>query len=159
MKIRKINLADLDVITNLYIDFLNYQLRFGKFVYKHKPKINKKELKQTLKKRIIYSKDKLFLVAEEKNGLVGFVQAEIISNKKGKTNKKVVEIVDIYSKFKRKGIGKKLLLEIEKWANSKKTDFILWEFISGNKSAEDFCIKNKFKYFKIKMLKKLKNEN
>ena len=58
--------------------------------------------------------------------------------------------------LKRKGIGKKLLEKFEIWAKEKRAKFILWEFIAGNKIAEDFCLKNKFKHFKIKMLKKVK---
>lgn len=156
MKIRKINLNDLDSITELYVEFLDNNMQFGKFIYKNKPKINKKELKKALKKRISNPKRNIFLVVEDGGKLEGFVQAEIISSKESKTNKKIVEIVDIYSKSKRKRIGGKLLKEIENWANSNKAEFILWEFISGNKSAENFCIKHKFKHFKIKMLKKLK---
>jgi len=156
MKTRKAKLSDLDSITNLYVKFLNHNIQFGKFIYKNKPKINKKELKHSLKKRIINSKKNIFLVAEENGKLDGFVQAEIMSNRESRTAKKVVEIVDIYSELKKKGTGKKLLKEIEKWARLNNAKFILWEFIYGNKSAENFCVKNKFKYFKVKMLKKLR---
>jgi len=78
-----------------------------------------------------------------------------MSHRESRTDKKVIEIVDIYSSIKRKGIGKLLLKEIEKWAKLEKANYILWEFMTDNKGAENFCRKNRFKDFKTKMLKKV----
>jgi len=157
MKIRKAKKEDLDEIVEFYVKFLNYMNKFTKFAKDKKDnKINKKELKKVLNNRLKKSSRKIFLVAEENKKLQGFIGAEIMSSRESKTNKKVVEIVDIYSKNKRKGIGTKLYREIEKWAKSNGAEFIQWEFLHGNKIAEDFCIKNKFKRFRVKMLKRLK---
>jgi len=156
MKIRKIKIDDINYITKLYLELLNHNLRFVKYLENKKNKINKNELKESLKKRINQTKNKVFLVAEKGDKIYGFVQAEIMSNKKSRTKNKVVEIIDIYVHSKKKGTGKMLLSEIEKWARTKKANYILWEFMSGNNIAENFCIKNKFKHFKTKMLKKIK---
>ena len=156
MIIRKAKKEDIDSIVKLYTEFLSYTGQFARFVSKKKITINQKELRRAIKKRVNPSKENVFLVAEENKKLLGFVQAEIMSPKESRTKKRVVEVIDIYTKSKREGIGRRLLNEIENWANSKKAKFILWEFIYGNKIAERFCIKNKFKPFKVKMLKKLK---
>lgn len=156
MKIRKARKGDIDRVLELYLDFLNYTNKFGRWIYKKRPKVDEKELKIAIRKRIKPLTKRIFLVAEDNSKLVGFISAEIISPRESKTNKKVIEVVDIYSKNKRKGIGKKLFKEVEEWAKSNKANFIQWEFIQGNKLAEKFCINNKFRHFKIKMLKKLK---
>ena len=155
MIIRKPKLQDLNNLTNLYVKFLEHTNQFGTWIYKKRPKINEKELKSGLKKRIFIQKNSIFLIAEEKE-IIGFVQARILSSRESNTKKKVIEIVDIFSKNKGKGIGKSLLKEVESWAKKKKADFILWEMICGNKIAEDFCVKNDFRHFKLKMLKKIK---
>ncbi len=155
MKIRKAIKKDIKKIIPLYVELLEHNIRFSKYLPNEIPKINKKELETGLKNRIKNTKNKPFLIAEKNNKICGFIQAEIIPNKQSKTNKKVIEIIDIYSKYKRKGIGKKLLLEIEKWGKEVKANFILWEFVSGNSLAEKFCIKNNFRPFKTKMLKKI----
>lgn len=156
MKIRKAMKEDLDEIVELYVKFFNYMSKFAKFVKDKKDSVNKNRLKNFLAKRIKLSDKKIFLVAEENNKILGFIESEIINSRESRTDKRVVEVVDIYVDKKRKGVGNKLLKEIEKWAKSKNTKFILWEYLSGNKVAENFCIKNRFKHFKIKMLKKLK---
>jgi len=155
MKIRKTKKEDLKEIVSLYIAYLRYQRKFAKWLGNSKNKINNNEIKKGIETSI-NKKSHIFLVAEDYNKIQGFVHAEIMSHKESKTDKKVIEVVDIYSPIKQKGIGKMLLKEIEKWAKLKKADYILWEFITGNKSAENFCRKNKFKDFKTKMLKKLK---
>jgi len=155
MNIRKATISDLEFLIRLYSELINYNLQFAKFVYKQKPKINKSELKKSIK-QMMNSKNKVLLIAEGNKKLLGFAQAEIMSNKESRTKNKVVEIIDMYVHSKKKGTGKILLNEIEKWARTKKANYILWEFISGNNIAENFCTKNKFKHFKTKMLKKLK---
>jgi len=154
MIIRKAKKEDLKQIVPLYIDYLKSQRRFAKWLGNSKSKINANEIKRGIKTSI-NKKNHLFLVAEENSKILGFVHAEIMSHRES-TDKKVIEIVDIYSQIKQKGIGKKLLRKIEKWANANKSDYILWEFITENKIAENFCRKNKFRDFKTKMLKKLK---
>lgn len=157
MIIRKAEEKDLAQIVNLYDKFLKYMCKFGKFVKDKNFHIDSKiEIKNALTRRIKSSAKKIFLVAEEKDKILGFIEAEIMSQRDSKTKRKVIEIVDIYVKNKRKGVGNKLFKEIEKWSKLEEANFIQWEFLHGNKSAENFCIKNKFKYFRVKMLKRLK---
>ena len=156
MKIRKARKEDLNQIVKLNIAYLKYQRKFAKWLGNSKLKIDKNEIRNEIKESFS-KKDHLFLVAEENNIINGFVHAELMPYKESKTkNKAVVEIIDIYSHVKRKGTGKLLLKEIEKWTKKNKADYILWEFITGNKIAESFCKKNKFKDFKTKMLEKIK---
>lgn len=157
MKIRKIEKSDLEQLTELYDKFLKYLGKFGRFVKdKNSKRDDKIKIKNALRKRIPPKKDNLFLVAEENKTLLGFIEARIMPKKESKTQKTVVEMIDIYVAKKRKGVGKKLFNEVEKWAKLRNANFISWEFLHGNKKAEKFCIKNKFKHFRVEMLKKLK---
>jgi L-amino acid N-acyltransferase YncA len=155
MIIRKATKEDIEELFTLYIKFLEYTNRFGRWVYKKRPKIETKEVKTYLGKRI-FQKNSIFLVAEEKKKVIGFVQARIVPKKESNTNKKLIEIVDIYSKNKGKGMGKNLLKEVISWAKKEKADFLVWEMIYGNKLAEDFCVRNGFRHFKLKMMKRVR---
>ena len=154
MIIRKATKEDLKQIVPLYIDYLKSQRKFAKWLGNSKSKIYANEIKLGIKTSI-NKKNHIFLVAEENDKIQSFVHAEIMSHRESKTDKKVIEIVDIYSNIKRKGRGKLLLREIEKWAKNNKANYILWEFITENKIAKNFCNKNGFKDFKTKMLKQL----
>lgn len=157
MKIRKAKRQDINEIVELYIKFFKYMRKFAKFVKNKKENsVNKEELKKFLAKRIKPSNKELFLVAEENKKLLGFIASEIMSSRESRTDKKVLEVVDVYVDNKRKGVGKKLFIEVEKWARLNNIRFIQWEYLYGNKTADSFCVKNKFKHFKVKMLKKLK---
>jgi L-amino acid N-acyltransferase YncA len=154
MKIRKARKEDLSQIVSLYVAYLKYQIKFAKWLGNSNIKIDKNEIKLWIKASL-NKKEHIFLVAEENNIIKGFVNAEIMSYKESRTKKKVVvEIIDIYSHAKRKGTGRLFFKEIEKWAKKNKAYYIFWEFITGNKIAENFCRKNKFRDFKTKMLKK-----
>lgn len=157
MKIRKVENKDLKQLVELYNKFLIYLGKFGRFVKdKNSKRDSKIEIEKALEKRIKNKNKNIFLVAEEEK-LLGFVEARIMPSKESKTNKIVVEMVDIYVIPRtKKGIGKKLFREVAKWARLKNANFISWEFLYGNKKAEKFCIKNKFKHFRVEMLKKLK---
>ncbi len=154
MIIRKAKKEDVEQIILLYIPYLKYQGKFAKWTGNSKSKIDINEIRRGIEISL-NKNNNIFLVAEEKSKISGFVHAEIMAHSESRTDKKVVEIVDIYSHIKGKGIGKMLLKEIEKWAKNNKSDYILWEFITENKTAGEFCRKNKFKDFKTKMLKKL----
>ncbi len=153
MEIRKAKKENVEELLNLYLELIKHNLKFAKFVGNKNSQINKKELKNSIKK-LISKKKSLLLIASDKY-LLGFIYGKIMSSKESRTDKKVAEVVDIYIHSKRKGIGKKLLKEFEKWARKEGAKFILWEFIAGNQIATDFCLKNKFKHFKVKMLKKI----
>ncbi|MDP3027877.1 MAG: GNAT family N-acetyltransferase [Nanoarchaeota archaeon] len=154
MKIRNARKEDLAQIIALYVPYLRHQRKFSKWLGNSKKKIDIGELTLGIE-RLISKKGFLFLVAERKNKIQGFVYVEILSAKESRTDKKVAEIVDIYSHIKRKGIGKLLFKEVEKWAKTNNIYYILWEFMTENKNAEKFCIKNGFRDFKTKMLKKV----
>ena len=156
VKIRKVKKDDLDSLARLYSELLKYINQFAKPFSRKNSFFDKEEIKKAIKNRTISSEKNLFLVAEENKNLLGFVQAEIMSSRESKTDKRIVEVVDIYTKTHKRGTGKKLLKEIEIWARKRKAKFILWEFVYGNNLAENFCVKNKFKHFKTKMLKELK---
>src|SRR3989344_8624076 len=156
IKIRKAERNDLDSLIILYLELLKYVNQFAKHFSRKNSFFDKEEIKKAIKNRVVPSEKNIFLVAEENKNLLGFVQAEIMSSRESKTDKRVVEVVDIYTKTHKRGTGKKLLEEIERWARKRKAKFILWEFLYGNNLAENFCVRNKFKHFKTKMLKELK---
>src|SRR3972149_9943326 len=125
IKIRRAKKEDLGNLMRLYIGFLKYNNQFARFVGPNQFLIHKKELRNSIRKDIKQSKKKILLIAEENQKLIGFVQADVMSHRESRTDKEVVEVLDIYSRSKRKGTGKKLLKEVEKWADSKEAKFIL----------------------------------
>lgn len=154
IKIRNAEKEDLSQIIALYVPYLKYQRIFSKGLGNSKKDIDINELSLGIKK-LISKKEFLFLIAEKDNKILGFVSAEILPSNESRTDKKLVEIVDIYSHIKRRGIGRLLLKEVEKWAKINNADYIIWEFMTENKNAGKFCVKNGFKDFKTKMLKKV----
>jgi GNAT superfamily N-acetyltransferase len=152
--IRKTTKKDIENLQRLYGDFFKQMNKFAKFVRidETKNSISKSSLQI-----LTIQRDALFLVAEKEDSIIGFVFAKISNNKKSRAkNNKVVEVLEIYARKKRRGIGAMLFEEIEKWAKKEKADWIKWEFLADNRCAERFCIKKGFRLFQLNMLKKVK---
>ncbi len=152
--IRKTTKKDIENLQRLYGDFFKQMNKFAKFVRidETKNSISKSSLQI-----LTIQRDALFLVAEKEDSIIGFVFAKISNNKKSRAkNNKVVEVLEIYARKKRRGIGAMLFEEIEKWAKKEKADWIKWEFLADNRCAERFCIKKSFRLFQLNMLKKVK---
>lgn len=152
MKIRKAALKDLDAIASLYLELVKFSKKVSKYI-DSTGIINKKTIKRTIKSYLRSPKYSIVLVAERDKKIIGFVQATIPTYRINK--EKVAEVIGIYVSEKRKGIGKMLLQKVTEWAKERNAKFILWEPFSKNKIATNFLIKNKFKEFKVKMLKEL----
>jgi|TARA_Y100000310_G_scaffold205616_1_gene205987 N-acetylglutamate synthase-like GNAT family acetyltransferase len=119
MKIRKAQIRDLNEIDEIYQEG---QIDEEKNIPSGKnEKEILKELDETKKirlngfKKAINSSKEKFLVCEEKDELIGFGDA-VLSNKKRGAE---VSLIYVKRKYRRQGVGKKLLRELLKWLKEK----------------------------------------
>lgn len=155
MKIRKATLKDLNAIASLYLELIKFSKKVSEYLDSTGTAISKEVIKKAIKGYITHPEDSIVLVAEKNRRIVAFIQATIKPAYRI-NKKKVVEVIDAYVSEKRKGIGSILLKEVMGWAKKRNVEFVLWEILSKNKIGMKFLIKNKFKEFRIKMLKGLK---
>jgi L-amino acid N-acyltransferase YncA len=155
MKIRKAKKEDIRRIDEIYVDG---SIRERKLQF---PKVSIKEMRQDLNKykksrpkgflKEMKSKNHYWIVAEEKEEIVGFGQAWIKTKEIG-----MLEKIYIDRRFARQGIGIKLLKELEKWLISKKVKFIESSIYYKNKPSIRLHEKAGYKPISIKMRKKVK---
>jgi len=155
MNIRKATKKDIKFIDEIYSDgsIIECKLQF--------PEISISKLKGDLKKykssrskrylKEMNSRKYYYIVAEEKDKIVGFGQAEIKSKDVG-----VLELIYVDKKFTKKGIGLKLLKELEKWLKLKKVKFIESGFYYNNSPSSALHKKAGYKPIRIKMRKKVR---
>ena len=108
--------------------------------------VSKRYLKEMNSRKYYY------IVAEEKDKIVGFGQAEIKSKDFG-----VLELIYVDKKFTKKGIGLKLLKELEKWLKLKKVKFIESGFYYNNFPSAALHKKAGYRPIRIKMRKKVRS--
>ncbi len=155
MKIRKAKKEDIGRIDEIYVDG---SISEGKLQF---PKISIKEMQQDLNKykksrpkgflEEMKSKNHYWIVAEENGEIVGFGQAWIKTKEIG-----MLEKVYIDRRWTRKGIGLKLLKELEKWLISKKVKFIEAGIYYKNQPSIKLNEKAGYKPISIKMRKKVR---
>ena len=155
MKIRKAKKEDIRRIDEIYVDG---SIREGKLQF---PEVSLKEMQQDLDKykksrpqgflEEMKSKNHYWIVAEENGEIVGFGQAWIKTKEIG-----MLEKVYIDRRWARKGIGLKLLKELEKWLISKKVKFIEAGIYYENKPSIKLNEKAGYKPISIKMRKKIR---
>jgi ribosomal protein S18 acetylase RimI-like enzyme len=119
MKIRKAQIKDLNKIEEIYqegqLDEENNKssLKSKKEILKELEKSRKNRL-NGFRKSIDSSKEKL-LVCEEKDELIGFGDA-VLSNKKRGAE---IALIYVKRKYRRQGVGRRLLRELLKWLKEK----------------------------------------
>lgn len=155
MKIRKAKREDIGRIDEIYVDG---SIREGKLQF---PEVSIKEMQQDLDKykksrpkgflEEMKSKNHYWIVAKENGEIVGFGQAWIKTKEIG-----MLEKVYIDRRWARKGIGLKLLKELEKWLISKKVKFIEAGIYYENKPSIKLNEKAGYKPISIKMRKKVR---
>ena len=155
MKIRKAKREDIGRIDEIYVDG---SIREGKLQF---PEVSIKEMQQDLDKykksrpkgflEEMKSKNHYWIVAEENREIVGFGQAWIKTKEIG-----MLEKIYIDRRWARKGIGLKLLKELEKWLISKKVKFIEAGIYYKNKPSIKLNEKAGYKPISIKMRKKVR---
>lgn len=156
MKIRRAKKEDIEIIDEIYIEgsILEGKLQFPEVSIKKM----RKELFEYKKSRIkgfleeMKSKKHYWIIVEEKGEILGFGQAWIKTKEIG-----MLEKVYIDKKWARKGIGLKILKELEKWLISKKIKFIEAGIYYKNIPSMKLNEKAGYKPISIKMRKKVRN--
>lgn len=105
------------------------------------------------------TKDGQIFVAEVNDKVVGFISLEI-ENKNdelivGKVNSVYISDLVVLSKYRRRGIGKKLLQKADEYAKKKNISFIKLIVFSDNKEAKRFYKKAGFRNYESTLLKKI----
>lgn len=113
MIVKKAKLKDVDEITNLNYLLMRYHVKFDKYhkVNKHYRKIYNKYVK-----RLIRSKNALFLVADVNGKLVGTIYGEIKKRPPIMEVLKYGHLGDVFvlKEYRNQGIGKTLTKEVMK---------------------------------------------
>lgn len=157
MIIRKAKIKDIKEIAELATDLMHYHSNFDSYFasVKNILKIYNKDFKKWLK-----SNQKLLLVAEEKNNILGFATGEI---KKGPAMFKIkrtgtLEYMFVKEGFRKQGIGKIFFEELLKWFKKKKIEYVIISVHSKNNIGKDFWKKNGFEEFISKQRIFIKNK-
>lgn len=133
MKIIKVNSkADADACDKLLTKLINFESNLDK-------EINGNYVVSNFYERALNKDDTLILLAKENNEPVAFVIAYKKFAKGTTYNHYVVSIDGLFveEKYRRKGIGKKLIELVSSWAKNKYVDVCLEiEYINTNLPAE-----------------------
>ncbi len=154
VKIRKAKISDVNRIDEIYVEG---SIDEGKLQF---PNISLKEIKKDLDKKqnprrqgfrqYMKSKKHYWIVAEEKGKIIGFGQAWIKNKETG-----ITESVYVNKRYRKKGIGKKIMGDMIKWLKTKKLKYIESSAYLRNKPSVKLHKKLGFKPFLIRM--RLKN--
>lgn len=150
MKIRKATLKDLARIDEIYvegsIDESEYQFSSNKL----------KEVKKDLKKyqfvrrqgfrKYMKSKKHYWIVAEEDKNILGFGEAWIKNKDTG-----VTESVHVDRRYRKEGVGKRIMKEMIKWLKKQKLKHIESSCYANNKPSLEMHKKLGFKPLVLKM--------
>jgi len=164
MKIRKGTIKDVEKIWDLEVESRKYhkKLTDKKYSLLNKSNIDKKARTDFIKD---YTKDLkkkarkiIFLVAEEKGKIIGYIIG--IDGKWDWSDNppRALRIWDleVLQKYRKKGIGTKLIKELEKISKQKGIKFLSLNVWKKNKPALRIYTKNRFDLFSHEMIKKLK---
>jgi len=118
MIIRKAKLKDIKKITEYGVSLLKRHYAFDPYFA---PSKNVNEVYRKFFKGCIYSKNRLILVAEENNKIIGYAVGKICSRPPVFKIRKFGQISDVFVKknFRKLGIAKQFLQELKKWFRSK----------------------------------------
>lgn len=147
MKIRKAKKEDLG-------GFIKLRKEFNDEYFFNNPDLNKLNEKNIKKEFSGFdNKKRILLVAEDKNELIGFLIGTFVSN----IYKKIGYIDDIFvkKKFRKQGIGGKLIKEFEKLMNKRKVKELMLGVSVKNKKALRFYKKLGFEIKHYQMEKEL----
>jgi len=113
IKIRKATLKDLEEIKKLNQELFNYDFKFDKTLDLEWPSKNK----DYYKKRIT-GKDSITLIAEDEKKIVGYLIGVIVEGEGYRNIKKIAELENMFisENYRRKGIGKSLIINFINWA-------------------------------------------
>lgn len=138
MKIRKAKIKDIPKITKLWKNLMD--LHTEKFGYDHEMfrlRKNNVALYRKFIKKCIRAKNTLVLVVEADNKIVGYINTTIKSLPQIYVHNKEAYVLGLFisQEYRKKGLGKKLLEETEKWAKRKGVFAISLRVVTENKPA------------------------
>lgn len=106
--------------------------------------------------RTLGKDDSVIFVAMNGDEIIGYVMAyKQKENSVVKDN--IIQVLNLFIKenYRKKSVGKSLMIEVEKWAKEKCTNFVIeLECISNNYSALDFYKKLGYENIRIRLRKK-----
>jgi GNAT superfamily N-acetyltransferase len=149
MLIRKAKLKDLHQVSKHAVSMLKYHHTLDPYFA---PAKNVQEVYQKFFKKCIYSKNKLLLVAEENNKIVGYALGALGLRAPVFQIRKVGLINDVFVEkdFRKLGLAKQFLLELNKWFKSKKLKHVELTVHSENEIGKKAWAKSGFKGYMIK---------
>lgn len=154
VNIRKAKKSDFDKILKLAKELYEVELPFDKNL--NKDYYNSKKAESNLKKSIS-SKNNTFLVAEQDNDLIGYIDGNLIDKEGVYINKVAcLEHLCVSEKYRKQGIGKMLIDEFTRLMKEKDAKFIKLNAFQNNISAVSFYKKEEFKEYSIYYMKEIK---
>jgi len=155
MTIRKANLRDLNVLTSMWKDFIDFHADIDSFF---RVNLSAPAMYKTyLKKKILARKARVF-ISEENGRITGWVMCNI------QKNPPIFRIIEygyieqlcVIGEKRRKGTGALLLEEAYKWFREKGIKRIELDYLPGNPIGSGFWKKKGFKVFKNRAYLSLK---
>ena len=163
MKIRKATGKDVDGIYELFLEMIKSEDAASRksgislMTLRKKDKNFEKNARKELL-REIRAKNSLYLVAEDKGKLTAYAYGFVPKNDDPFFSKSIVgyfSAILVTKKYRRKGLAKKLKVEMENWFKKKKCDFIYLEVFAENPASKLYK-KWGYKVTTQKMFKKVK---
>ncbi|HZJ74608.1 MAG TPA: GNAT family N-acetyltransferase [Perlabentimonas sp.] len=158
MRIRKGKLNDIDQVTKYGINMLKLHAELDPYFT---PVEDADIMYRKFLKSCLSSEDRLLLVAEDKNRVVGYAAAEIQArspifkvSKNGYINDVFVE-----EEYRKLGIATKFLSELNEWFKSRSIEHIELSVISKNAVGKKAWARFGFDSFEIKERVEIKNIN
>ncbi len=161
IRIRKVSKEDIETIVEMWRkDLIDYHLCLKRHpviasYWSFVPGVDK--IARAHMKRILNSKKYIFLVAVEGKKIVGYTKVIIKKRWRGFSDKKEVYIDELAVKtgYRGKGVGSRLLKEIEKRAKKLGIKFLTLEADVENLKTLKFYKKHKFEKYHVQMVKEV----
>ena len=136
------------ICNNLFEDLIKFESKLDE-------QINGMFKVEEFYERTLNKEDSVIFVAKDDKKIVGYVMAYIKKENKA-VNNNIVEVMHIYidEKYRKKNIGKSLMLKIEDWAKTKLKSFdIELQCVSNNINALKFYESLGYKNIRVRMRK------
>jgi L-amino acid N-acyltransferase YncA len=150
MRIRKAKEGDFLAIDKLYVEgnIDESKLQFSKITLKEiKKELNKSQNRRRQgSRRYMRSKKHYWIVAEDKKEIIGFGQARIKNKDTG-----ITESVYIDKKYRKLGVGEKIMKDMIKWLKKQKLKYIESSVYLKNTPSIKLHKKLEFKPLLLKM--------
>ena len=152
--IREANENDISSIVDLWEEMMNFHIQKSS-LYEIKP--NARQIYAYYLKEVIKSHKSTVIVYEIENGIIGYLMAEESQLPPVYKEENVGTVVEICvtENHRNKGVGEKLLAEIEMWFVSKDITTIECVISDFNEISKSFWFKNKYKPYNLICFKKL----